>query len=52
MPMNRNVKSNRVSEDWTATFLQSVLRVIPPQFWFFTFNCEVKLPDDSIFAPF
>ena len=25
MPMNRNVKVNRVSEDWTDTFLQSVL---------------------------
>ena len=24
MPMNRNVKANRVSEDWTNTFLQSV----------------------------
>jgi len=22
--MNRNVKTNRVSEDWTVTFLQSV----------------------------
>jgi hypothetical protein len=25
MPMNRNVKANRESEDWTVTFLQSVL---------------------------
>jgi hypothetical protein len=25
MPMNRNVKSNRVCEDWTVIFLQSVL---------------------------
>jgi len=25
MPMNRNVKANRVGEDWTVTFLQSVL---------------------------
>ena len=24
--MNRNVKDNRVSEDWTVIFLQSVLR--------------------------
>jgi plasmid stabilization system protein ParE len=24
MPMNRNVKSNRVCEDWTVIFLQSV----------------------------
>jgi hypothetical protein len=23
--MNRNVKANRVSDDWTVTFLQSVL---------------------------
>jgi hypothetical protein len=23
-PMNSNVKANRVSEDWTVTFLQSV----------------------------
>ena len=25
MPMNRNVKANQVSEDWTVIFLQSVL---------------------------
>lgn len=25
MPMNRNVKANRVYEDWAVTFLQSVL---------------------------
>ncbi len=25
MPMNRNVQYNRVGEDWTVTFLQSVL---------------------------
>jgi len=25
MPMNRNVMTNRVSEDWPVTFLQSVL---------------------------
>jgi hypothetical protein len=24
MPMDRNVKANRVSDDWTITFLQSV----------------------------
>ena len=24
MPMKRNVKNNRVSEDWTVIFLQSV----------------------------
>ncbi len=24
--MNRNVKANRVSEDWTVIFLQSVLK--------------------------
>ena len=28
MPMNRNVKANRVSEDWVVTFLQSVLYII------------------------
>jgi len=28
MPMNRNVKSNRVCEDWTVIFLQSVLKSI------------------------
>lgn len=27
MPMNRNVKVKRVCEDWTVTFLQSVLFV-------------------------
>jgi len=26
MPMNRNVKANRMSEDWTFTFLQSALK--------------------------
>ena len=25
LPMNRNVKANRESEDWIVTFLQSVL---------------------------
>ena len=28
MPMNRNVQDNRVCEDWTVTFLQSVLHQI------------------------
>jgi hypothetical protein len=27
MPMNRNVQSNRVNEDWTVIFLQSVLQI-------------------------
>jgi len=31
MPMNRNVKANRVSEDWTVTFLQSVLNAKRPE---------------------
>jgi hypothetical protein len=25
MPMNRNIKANRVCDDWTLIFLQSVL---------------------------
>jgi hypothetical protein len=29
MPMNRNIKYNRVCEDWTVIFLQSVLHHYP-----------------------
>ena len=35
MPMNRNVQSNRMCEDWTVIFLQSVLDGWWGFLWFF-----------------